>query len=196
LSTEFAYYQTSVVREQNEIPTMQIKILQPTIFNILLAGILFFVLEGCQAFQPKAPGELAMLDQDFVDIWDTYNHCMANSDIQEMTADLHILSSAPKPISLDDSPIPVPRFIKKLSATRSSRLAVDPRAMAVSCSIHLAEVAQHSADWNTALHTFQSIIQNYPEPRYAFYVEKANSAIEEFSSIRPASLSLQDALVR
>lgn len=175
---------------------MNTKLSQPTIFNILLAGMLFLALEGCQAFQPKAPGELAMLEQDFVDIWDTYNHCMSGSDIQEMSADLHLLGSAPKPISLDDSPIPVPRFIKKLSSTRSSRLAVDPRAMAVSCSIHLAEVAQQSADWYTAFHTFQSIIKNYPEPRYAFYVEKANLAIEQFSSVRPASLFSQDALVR
>ncbi len=137
-----------------------------------------------------------MPNQDFVDIWDTYNHCISGLDIQEVSADLHILSAAPKPITLDDSPIPVPRFIKKLTSARSSRLAVDPRAMAVSCSIHLAEVAQQSADWYTALHTFQSIIKNYPEPQYAFYVEKANSAIGEFSSIRPASLSLQNALVR
>jgi outer membrane protein assembly factor BamD (BamD/ComL family) len=68
--------------------------------------------------------------------------------------------------------------------------------MAVSCSIHLAEVAQQSANWHTAFHTFQSIIKNYPEPQYAFYVAKANLAIEQFSSVRPASLSSQDALVR
>jgi hypothetical protein len=68
--------------------------------------------------------------------------------------------------------------------------------MAASCSIHLAEVAQQSADWDTALHTFQSILKYYPEPQYAFYVAKANKAMEQFSSIRPASLSSQDALVR
>jgi hypothetical protein len=176
--------------------SMTTKLSQPTIFNILLAGLLFLVLEGCQAFQPKTPGELAMMEQDFVGIWDTYNHCMSGSDIQEMSADLLLLDAAPKPISLDDSPIPVPRFLKKLSSARSSRLAVDPRAMAVSCSIHLAEVAQQSADWYTAFHTFQTIIKNYPEPQYAFYVEKANLAIAQFSSIRPASLSSMDALVR
>ena len=113
-----------------------------------------------------------------------------------MHANLYELDSAPKPISLDDSPIPVPLFLKKLTSARSSRLAVDPRAMAASCSIHLAEVAQRSADWYTALHTFQSIVKNYPEPQYAFYVTKANQAIAEFSSVHPASLSSQDALVR
>ena len=198
MSTEFASLlgASIVLREQDEIELMNTKLLQPTIFNIILAGMLFLILEGCQAFHPKVPGELAMLEQDFVDIWETYNHCMSGSDIQEMSADLHLLSSAPQPISLDDSPIPVPRFIKKLSSARNSRLAVDPRAMAVSCSIHLAEVAQQSADWYTAFHTFQAIIKNYPESQYAFYVAKANLAMEQFSSLRPASLSFQDTLVR
>lgn len=174
---------------------MHIRLSHPTIFNILLTALLSIILAGCQGFQPKAQGELAMEDQDFMGIWDAYNHCMTEYNIQHMQDSLHVLDSAPKPISLNDSPIPVPKFLKKLSSARSSRLAVDPRAMAASCSIHLAEVAQQSADWHTALQAFQSIIKNYPEPQYAFYVTKANQAMEQFSSVRPASLSSRDALV-
>ena len=164
--------------------------------SFFLMGLLSLAISGCQGFQQTVQGELAMEDQDFQGIWDTYNHCMTGLDIQQMQGHLHVLTSAPKPISFNDSPIPVPKFLKKLSAARSSRLAVDPRAMAASCSIHLAEVAQQSADWHTALQAFQSIINDYPEPQYAFYVTKANQAIEQFSSIRPVSLSSQDALVR
>jgi len=171
-------------------------ILRPMISNFLLTALLFITITGCQGFQPKTPGELAMEDQDFMGIWDAYNHCMTEYDIQQMQSNLHLLTSAPKPISLNDSPIPVPKFLKNLSAARNSRLAVDPRAMAASCSIHLAEVAQQSADWHTALQVFQSIIKNYPEPQYAFYVTQANQAMEQFSSVRPASLSSQNALVR
>jgi hypothetical protein len=165
-------------------------------YTFLLTGIFSLFLVGCQGLQPKAPGELALEDQDFLGIWDAYTHCMAGSDLQKMSDNLRILDSAPKPISLDDSPIPVPSFLKRLSSARSSRLAVDPRAMSASCSIHLAEVAQQSADWYTALHTLESIITKYPEPRYAFYVTKANEAINQFSAIRPVSLSLRDSLVR
>jgi hypothetical protein len=113
-----------------------------------------------------------------------------------MQRNLEILDSAPEPISLDDSPIPIPKFIKKLSSKRNSRLAVDPRAMAAACSIHLGEVAYQSADWDTALRTFQTIMENYPEPQYAFYVSKASQAIEQFSSVQPVSLSSHDSLVR
>ena len=176
--------------------SIRIRLSQQMLCNLLLAALLSFAVAGCQGFQPKNQGELALRDQDFMDIWDAYNHCMTGYDIPQMQTSLNVLDSAPKPISLNDSPIPVPKFLKKLSSARNSRLAVDPRAMAASCSIHLAEVAQESADWHTALQAFQSIIKNYPEPQYAFYVTKANQAMEQFSSVRPASLSSQDALVR
>ncbi|MEO6203352.1 MAG: hypothetical protein ABIP82_09070 [Nitrospirales bacterium] len=136
-----------------------------------------------------------MEDLEFLGICDAYNHCVDGSDIQLMQANLSVLASAPKPISLDDSPIPVPTFLKNLSTARGSRLAVDPRAMAVSCSIHLAEVAQLSSDWPMALRTFQEIIKDYPEPQYAFYVSKANQALEQLTTFRLVSLSTQEVLV-
>ncbi len=163
----------------------------------ILLGITIISLSvvGCQSFQPKSPGELALKNHDFIGLWDSYNDCLTGSTTQEMQEHLSILYSAPKPISLDDSPIPVPKFLKNLSSTRNSRLAVDPRAMAASCSIHLAEFAQQSADWDTSLRIWQSIIENYPEPQYAFYVSEASQAIEKFSSIRPVSLSSRDSFI-
>lgn len=151
---------------------------------------------GCQSFQAKNPGELALENHAFISLWDTYNQCLTGSNAQEMQINLDTLHSAPIPISLNESPIPIPKFIKSLSSTRNSRLAVDPRAMAASCSIRLGEIAQQAADWDTALRTFQTIVENYPEPQYAFYVSKATQAIEQFSTTRPVSLSSHDALVR
>lgn len=174
---------------------MKSKFLVLTRIKFILVSLLSITVIGCQGLQPKSSGELALEDQDFLGIWEAYNHCVDGFDIQHMQANLEVLASAPKPISLDDSPIPVPAFLKKLSTARGSRLAVDPRAMAVSCSIHLAEVAQLSADWPTALRTFQKILKDYPEPQYAFYVSKANQAIEQMTTVRPVSLSTQETLV-
>ena len=164
----------------------------------LIVGLFILSLNvvGCQSFQPTSPGELALKNQDFIGLWDSYNDCLTGATTQEMQEHLNILYSAPGPISLDDSPIPVPKFLKNLSSTRNSRLAVDPRAMAASCSIHLAAFAQQSADWDTSLRIWQSIVENYPEPQYAFYVSEASRAIENFSSIRPAFLSSRDSFVR
>ena len=164
--------------------------------SLLAYALVTLVLVGCQSLQIKNPGELAIENNAFISLWDTYNHCLTGSNTQEMQRNLEILHSAPKPISLDNSPIPVPKFIKKLSSTRNSRLAVDPRAMAASCAIHIGEIAHQSADWDTALRTFQAILENYPEPQYAFYVSKATQAIDQFSSVQPVSLSSHDSLVR
>jgi len=162
---------------------------------ILGIGILCLSLMGCQVLQTKNPGELSLKNHDFIGLWNAYNDCQTGSNTQKMKVSLEILHSAPKPISLDDSPIPIPKFIKDLTSTRNSRLAVDPRAMAASCAIHLATVALHTAEWDMAIHTFQSIVDQYPEPQYAFYVSEASRAIADFSSIRPVSLSSRDSLV-
>ncbi len=164
--------------------------------SLLALGLITISLVGCQSLQVKNPGELAIENHAFISLWDTYNQCLTESNTQEVQRNLAILHSAPKPISLDDSPIPVPKLLKELSSTRNSRLAVDPRAMAASCSIHLGTVAHQSADWDTALRTFQAILENYPEPQYAFYVSKATQAIEQFPSAIPVSLSSHDSLVR
>ena len=158
--------------------------------------LLCLSLIGCQSLQPVNPGELALKNDDFLGLWSAYNHCQEGSNAQEMQKHLEILLAAPTPISLDDSPIPIPQFIKKLSEMRNSRLAVDPRAMAASCAIHLAETSRQVSDWTTSLQTYQSIVDNFPQPQYAFYVSEASRAIEEFSSVQPASLSSRDSLVR
>ncbi|MDH5586160.1 MAG: hypothetical protein OEZ57_08930 [Nitrospirota bacterium] len=167
-----------------------------TVSQFLAIGLISLVFLGCQSFQAKNPGELSLKNHDFIGLWDAYNDCQTGFHTQDMQQKLEILHAAPTPISLDDSPIPIPQFIKKLTSSRNSRLAVDPRAMAASCSMHLAEVAYQTHDLDTSLRTWQSIVREYPEPQYAYYVSEATQAIENFSSILPASLSSHDALVR
>ncbi len=160
----------------------------------LMFALACLLLVGCQSFKPTNPGELALENDSFIGLWDTYNACLNGSNTQDMQQNLQALHSAPKPLSLDDSPISVPDFIKELASTRNSRLSVDPRAMAASCSIRVAEVAQQSGDWETSLLVFQNTVKNFPEPQYAFYVSKATQAIEQFSGIIPVSLSSNDTL--
>ncbi len=166
-----------------------------TLQRLVAIGVLCLSIIGCQSLQPKNSGELALKNHDFVGLWNAYNDCRTGLHPQEMQKNLEFLQAAPTPISLDDSPIPIPAFIKNLTSIRNSRLAVDPRAMAASCSIHLAETSRQATDWETSLRTYQAIVENFPEPQYAFYVLRASQALEEFSSILPASLSSRDSLV-
>ena len=150
--------------------------------NRLLPGLTLLLLMGCQSFQPSAPGELALKEGDFLGLWDAYNFCMVGRNINEIQSNLTELRSAPKPISLNESPIPVPAFIKQITSSRSSRLAVDPRAMAASCSIHLAEVAQQTRNLEVAYRTLESMATDFPEPQYAYYVAKAQTTLEQLNS--------------
>ena len=159
------------------------------------AGVMFILLVGCQSFQPSAPGELAIKEGDFVGLWDAYNFCMVGRNIAQIQGNLTELKSAPRPISLNESPIPIPTFIKQWTSSRSSRLAVDPRAMAASCSIHLAEVAQHNQNFEAAYRILETMSSDFPEPQYAYYVAKANQTLEQLhSSFHTVSFSPQDAI--
>ncbi len=162
---------------------------------LFVLTLFLFSVGGCQGFQPKNPGELALKNHDFIEFWNAYNNCRSGSITQNIQKNLEILRTAPTPISLEDSPIPIPKFIKELTGRRNSRLAVDPRAMAASCSIHLAEVFRQTSDWKTSFQTYQSIVENFPEPQYAYYALEASRALEELSTVRPASLSSHDSLV-
>ena len=165
--------------------------------NTILGGAVLFLLVGCQSFHASTPGELNLQEGDFVGLWNAYNFCMVGQDVSQIQANLSILQAAPKPISLNESPIPIPKFIQELTSLRSSRLAVDPRAMAASCSIHLVEVAQHFNNWDTVYSVLETMATDFPEPQYAYYVAKANETLEQLnSSLRPVSLSSRDARVR
>lgn len=173
------------------------KIFKKNQFGLLLGGAVLVLLTGCQSLQPSTRGELNLPEGDFVGLWDAYNFCMVSQDLSEIRNNLSILQAAPKPISLNESPIPVPKFIRELTSLRSSRLAVDPRAMAASCAIHLAEVAQFSSDWDSAYRVLETMATDFPEPQYAYYVTKANKTLEQLnSSVRPVALSPRDALVQ
>lgn len=163
--------------------------------------VCFFLLLGpigCQGmFQHVSHGELAMKDGEFIDLWDTYNLCMSGQNIWEIQEHLNQLYAAPKPMSLDDAPIPIPKFIKNLTSARSSRLAVDPRAMAASCSIHLADVALDAQDMETAFNVLKSMSREFHEPQYAYYVSKAELSLKQFATMaQPVSLSFRDALIQ
>ena len=161
----------------------------------LLGGLLLTSLVGCQSIHTATSGELALKEGDFLGLWDAYNFCMVGRDLSQIQVKLTELQRAPKPMSLNESPIPVPSFLKQLSSSRSSRLAVDPRAMAASCSIHLAEVAQETQNFKAAYRVLESMATDFPEPQYAYYVTEAEQALEQLnSSFRLVSFTSRNAL--
>ncbi len=163
----------------------------------VLAILTFTALVGCQALQPTTQGELALEDGDFMGLWDSYNSCMVSNNVGELQTYLEELHAAPKPISFHESPIPIPAFIKKMNSSRISRLAVDPRAMAASCSLQLAEVARQHQKFDIAVRVLENMKRDFPEPQYAYYVAKANNDLTILNSpFKTVSSSNSDTLRR
>ncbi len=146
------------------------------------------LLSGCQSLQPIEKGELSLPDAEFMGLWATYNDCIVDQDPLHMKEYVLQLTDAPRPISIHHSPIPLPRFLKNWTSNRGSRLSVDPRAMAASCALQAGTTAWKTGHYILAQDLLQSIIDEYPEAEYAYYVSQARSTILQVPSFRNAAL--------
>jgi len=154
-----------------------------------LLSLLFLLLfSGCQSLQPTEKSELSLPDSEFMDLWTLYNDCVVNQNPHQMQEYVAQLSEAPGPITIHHSPIPLPKFLKNWTSARSSRLSVDPRAMAVSCALQAGQAAWQSGQYLLAQDLLESIIENYPEPEYAYYLSEARTTILQIPSFRNAAL--------
>ncbi|WP_447971695.1 hypothetical protein [Nitrospira sp. M1] len=122
-------------------------------------------------------------------LWTLYNDCVVDGNPLQMQEYVDQLSEAPGPITIHHSPIPLPKFLKNWTSARSSRLSVDPRAMAVSCALQAGQTAWESGSYLLAQDLLQSVIDGYPEPEYAYYVAEAKSAISQIPTFRSVSLT-------
>lgn len=155
---------------------------------VFIGLVALLTLSGCQSLQPTEKGELSLQDSEFMGLWDTYNSCVADQDPLQMQVYGEELAKAPGPVSIHHSPIFVPEFLKKLTSTRTSRLAVDPRAMAASCTLQAGQVAWRAGQYHLAQDLLQSVMTKYPEPEYAYYVSEARTAMQYVPSLRNVSL--------
>lgn len=146
------------------------------------------MLSGCQSLQPTQKGELSLQDSEFMGLWNTYQQCMTGQNLTQMQEYVAQLSEAPRPVSIHHSPIPLPKFLVNLTSKRSSRLAVDPRAMTVSCALQSGQTAWETGNHILAHDILHSIIDQYPESEYSYYVSEARAVISQIPSLRRVSL--------
>ena len=81
-----------------------------------------------------------------METWNTYLHCRASAEPDEIRADLqrlNIVSSRhAESLHNHSSILLLPVAMRSLVATPLSRVAVDPHAMAAACGLHGGHVAQ------------------------------------------------------
>ena len=129
--------------------------------------ILLVPLSGCDT------GRQALSDSgSLMDLWSTYTHCHRSTDVDAMREDARQLnhvanrfdSTAYSPFSESDEP--------SLSES-TTRLSVDPAAMAASCTLHAGQAAQEMGRLAVAREMFQMVLLRFPQPRYRYYTDQA-----------------------
>ena len=71
----------------------------------------------------------------------------------------------------------------------SSRLSVDPAAMAAACALRAGQVAQGTGQRLVAEEMFQMVITKFPQPPYRYYVAQAQRSLERLHSTGRATFS-------
>jgi hypothetical protein len=144
---------------------------------ILGLGLL---LTGCQTSQ-SIEKHAGFDNVGFMNLWDRYRHCENVSDLEAMQVDArHLNHIAHQPIVLQGSEIPLPKAIQRLVAEPPSRLAVDPKAMAAACSLHVGQVALTVGRDEVAYEMFRTVLK-YPTGASPYYIEQAQAGLAQVS---------------
>jgi hypothetical protein len=150
-----------------------------TIKNAALAlGVLVF-LGGCQGAQ-RTTAAVPLDNAGFMTAWDAYLHCQAGTDVDAMRADMKELARvASAQASTHDFPFSLPDFVKRVMTKPTSRLAADPNAMAAACALSAGQAALRVERMDVAAEMFRTVLQNHPQPEYAYYLDQARVGMEE-----------------
>lgn len=136
------------------------------------------LLSGCQAIQvsddTRIPDEMT-----FVKMWNRYTHCRSHIDATQMWQDAQQLN---RTVRLMDRTTRAARLlpdtIEQTLADPPSRVAVDPKAMAATCTLLAAEAAQDAGHARLAGEMFRFVLANFADSPYAYYREQAQLGLD------------------
>lgn len=149
--------------------------------------ILLMAISGCDT--SRSPIRPTLSDNDrFMDIWGTYTHCHRSEDLDAMRLDTQRLSRAADTMTHTADPIP-PESTDPVPLGPTVRLSVDPSAMAAACALRTGQVAQGTGRRNIAREMFLTIITNFPQPPYRYYVAQARLGLDRLNATNPATFS-------
>jgi len=144
----------------------------------VLSAIL--MLAGCQTASPISKSA-ALDDTSFMGMWTTYRHCETISDLDTMRLDARKLDVvARQPVIGMGHDVLLPQVMKRWVSEPANRLAVDPKAMALACSLHTGQSALSAGQYEIADEMFQVVLM-YPEGMYPYYVQQAREGLAQLN---------------
>lgn len=147
---------------------------------LILVSILISVA-GCQTGQPV---KTAAIDNgSFMSLWNTYSHCQATSDIDQLRENALILTNAAnRSLTQGAFVLPLPGKLEKFVSTPAARFAVDMKAMAAACSLRAGSAAVEAGKLDLAKELLQTILSYYPQSEYAYYTLQAKALLSELET--------------
>ena len=112
-----------------------------------------------------------------MNLWSTYTHCYRSADLEAMRDDVQQLSRAVITIDSSEDSSPTESNAPALSEP-TTRLSVDPTAMAASCTLHAGQAAEKIGNLNVAREMFQLVVLRFPQSRYQYYTDQALLGLE------------------
>lgn len=145
-------------------------------------GLIVFMsvvdLYGCHTSWFVDASEPVVDNTRFMDTWETYRHCSASSEPDEIRSDLQELNSVAQVVIVQSEPsVHLPAAIRSWMDALPSRLAVDPKAMAVACALHGARVAQLAGQSELSVELFTAAGAAQEGSSYVRYAVGANRSL-------------------
>ena len=147
---------------------------KPTGRRLFYGVIMALLLSGCQT-GPEAPTATAGLDNTgFMSLWQTYSHCRLSSDVGEAQHDMLRLTEATRlQYGNDGFVLPLPEKLDRLVNNPTNRFAVDVRAMASACSLHVGQLAVEQGHLDLARELVSTVLQLHPQEESSYYRTQA-----------------------
>lgn len=136
---------------------------------------LVFLLSACHTM-PSLDATPVPSEAGFRDMWARYSDCRSGSGVIQTWQDAEQLNRAVRLMGYSD------RALQGTLAASPSRLAVDPRAMAASCTLSAGQVAHDAGLDRLAAKLFRFVLLNFHGPRYAYYREQAFKGMAQLSN--------------
>ena len=146
-----------------------------------LAVSLLIALVGCQTSQPMKAGTLD--NASFMDLWKTYSHCQAGSNVEELRSDAVILATAADRVLTQESFIlPLPKRLEQFVSYPTARFAVDVKAMAAACSIRAGQYAVDAGQFDLAKDLLKTVLAHSQSEDYRYYSSQAQTLLADLEA--------------
>lgn len=138
--------------------------------------ITVFAAVGCQS----TPAGISVRYDNvrFMDVWNTYSHCLSTEEFQSAVLDSTKLQEVSQIQASSSGPENfLPAQFKNLIDQSSSRQAVDVHAMAASCSLHAGTLAFSAGEHDLARNQFSQILNSPTQSGYSYYAAQARARL-------------------